>query len=609
MLPPNWGSFRHDLQANQLDREEFAMRRVKSRAHRSWAMETLEPRHLLAAVSGEGLPASGAAEGLLDPIVEFKLDVRQNGQSLLDQNRNFNVDVGERFDLEVLYSDLRSPEARLGVSGFAANVLSSMPAAFRPVVTERQFFDFSDELDNATGGSVVIGLEGSSNTVSVDFATIFADAESAFATAAEQVMGLPSGTVQTEFFTNPFFVAFDFKDESLAFSDIPNLTIDTSGLTGASVSSASREEPVFIDGDPSSGINPATFRTSLDFSSRSLNDLTFYRTFAGGGLYDPSGPVVFRELLASGFVLSSFNVASFAEANSIPFDGTDFEAMSIRVEAVQEASGVDFTIAPIDRAEGDYVFIYGDFDPVMFDQLLFDLEDDPSVPGDDRFALVTGNFGAAALPPFQNPDNRFDVDRDNEVGVRDVLALINEINGRIISMPDGTLPDPPPDPIVLYIDVNGDNLFTQADVDDLFEEIGQIDFGDAPTPHNLALQRAIQLCAPTTGRGTFAANYFWERDSAMRPMVSPMPMPISTVSMTGSCSCLRFRQPVPRACWRSPLASPARSTPGSISTATVIGVIWANRFSMTWTSPQVQPPIHLWWRNPFLQVQLLPGSV
>ncbi len=407
------------------------MNHVRSRRRRLPRVQSLEPRHLLSADIGGGHPSAGdtsegsssqeVAEFLFGPTVEFKLEVTQNGQSILDANRTFNVNVGERFDLELLYSDLRDPSQRAGLSGFAAKILSSMPSTFRPVVRERQIFDFGDQFSAVTGGSLVVGLEGSSNTSVIDAAALMADTRQAFASAAEAVMGSPSGSVQTEFFDNPFFVTFDFLDEGLAFADIPNLTIDTSGLTGASVSSSFTEVPPFIDGDPSKGVNPATFRTAIDFHSRSLNDLQFYSTIGGGGIYVPDSVEVFRDLI--GFGPFSKTITMFAADNAIAFTGTDFEALSIRVEAIQEASNVDFTVAPADNSGESFVYVYDTFDQVPPDQLVFDLDDDPSIPGDDRYALVTGNFGAVALPPFQNPVNRFDVNNDGSFGGTDATAL------------------------------------------------------------------------------------------------------------------------------------------------------------------------------------------
>ena len=443
-------------------------------------IELLEPRRLLAAEAGsvEPLSPQGAGEGNGVPIAEFKLDVRQDGQSILDANRNFQVDVGDRFDLELLYSDLRAPFERLGFYLFATDIFSNMPSAFRPVLTEIQVFDFDSDFSGVTGGSFTIRQENSLDTVDIPVAQF---SEESVASAVEQLLGLSSGTVEAEFNNvDPTltFLRLNFRDESLAFTDIPNLDVDTSGLIGETVNTTFVEEPAFVDGDPSKGVNPNTFSTAIDYSSRSLNDLVFYSSYFGGGIYEPDGPGVFRELLGVG---PSQSVANFASANSIPFDGTDFEALSIRVEAAAEASGVEFEARQIDDATDSFVYIYDSLEQIARDEVLFDDDDDPSIAGDDRFAIVTGNFGAAALPPFQNPNNRFDVNNSGDVDSGDGLRLLNELNTRMVSAPDGSLPDPPPDPIPFFFDVNGDNLVTQDDLDDVLEELGLIDYGDAPT--------------------------------------------------------------------------------------------------------------------------------
>jgi hypothetical protein len=422
------------------------------------------------------------------PLVEFKLDVRQDGQSILDSNRNFQVNVGDRFDLELLYSDLRPSFERKGLYIFAADIFSNMPSAFRPVVTEFQVFEIDSNFAGVTGGSVIVGLENSTVEIPIDQFR-----EESVAAAAEQLLGFASGTAEAEIsFVDPdlTIVRLYFRDENLAFADIPNLSIDTSGLTGKTVNTSFFEQPAFVDGDPSKGVNPNTFSTAIDFRSRSLNDLVFYSTFLGGGIYDPDGPGVFRELLGVGPLE---NVPNFAASNSIPFSGTDFEALSIRVEAVEEASGVEFEARQIDDAADSFIYIYDTLDQIALDEVLFDVDDDPAIAGDDRFAIVTGNFGAAALPPFQNPVNRFDVNNSGGLDAADGLLIINELNTRAVSAPDGTLPDPPPDPIPFFFDVDGDNLVTENDLYDFLEEFGIIDYGDAP----LATQSGFAADYPT----------------------------------------------------------------------------------------------------------------
>ncbi len=443
-------------------------------------MESLEPRQLLAADPGlvDALEPLGSGEAAGVPLVEFKLDVRQNGQSILDSNRNFEVNVGDRFDLELLYSDLRPSFDRVGLYIFAADIFSNMPSAFRPVVTEFQVFEFDSNFSGVTGGMVTVGWENDGATVEIPFDQFGPES---IAAAAEQLLGYASGTIETEITeVDPTLtiVRLYFRDESLAFSDIPNLAIDASELTGATVNNTFFEVPAFVDGDPSKGVNPDAFGTAIDFRSRSLNDLVFYSTFLGGGIYEPDGPGVFRELLGIGPLE---NLATFAANNSIPFDGTDFEALSIRVEAAAEASGVEFEARQIDDLTDSFVYIYDSLDQIDRDEVLFDDDDDPSIAGDDRFAIVTGNFGAAALPPFQNPVNRFDVNNSGGLEAVDGILIINELNTRAVSAPDGTLPDPPPDPIPFFFDVDGDNLVTENDLYDFLEEFGQADYGDAPT--------------------------------------------------------------------------------------------------------------------------------
>jgi hypothetical protein len=68
------------------------------------------------------------------------------------------------------------------------------------------------------------------------------------------------------------------------------------------------------------------------------------------------------------------------------------------------------------------------------------------------------------LRPWQNPDNRFDVNNDGYFSPLDILLDINEINGPQWSDGSGNLPLPPPPGPFPFFDINGDNRVDAADV-------------------------------------------------------------------------------------------------------------------------------------------------
>lgn len=81
-----------------------------------------------------------------------------------------------------------------------------------------------------------------------------------------------------------------------------------------------------------------------------------------------------------------------------------------------------------------------------------------------------------AGPPFQNPNNRFDVNNSGVVAPSDVLTIINWFNVLSAGSGGAAIPLPPPPPLpqitpqgtglpgqALYLDVNGDTFLTAAD--------------------------------------------------------------------------------------------------------------------------------------------------
>jgi len=86
--------------------------------------------------------------------------------------------------------------------------------------------------------------------------------------------------------------------------------------------------------------------------------------------------------------------------------------------------------------------------------------------GETDAGEVEDYFVAIAANPWQNPDNRFEVNDDGNVSPVDVLTLINYINRFGAGDLDGTRPANQP-----YYDVNGDGAATTVDV---LQLIGQI---------------------------------------------------------------------------------------------------------------------------------------
>jgi hypothetical protein len=99
----------------------------------------------------------------------------------------------------------------------------------------------------------------------------------------------------------------------------------------------------------------------------------------------------------------------------------------------------------------------------------------------------------AAVHPYQNAANRFDVVPDGKVNVQDVWVLDQEIKAR------GQRELPPPiGPVQYYYDVDGDDWITANDIDQVLRfQTGTLDQGANPKAEaNRAAAPAASLPCP-----------------------------------------------------------------------------------------------------------------
>lgn len=455
--------------------------RNRYRARQFRAFESLEKRQLLAV---EAIPALMEPEGAIDHLVEVRLDVTQNGTSIVDQNRHFNVDVGERFDLEVRYDDLRVAPENIGAFVLGLNIIASSSSGIRPAVGEVQLITLENAL-NSNEGSIEISA---TNTIRSQTVSDLSPANIRDAVAF--VLDINAADVRINF--PPSFDSDDVIVEvsfhgNEALKQIDNLTVDTSGLTGATVTAVFDEIPAFVGGNPSAGVNPDAFIFAIDTRSSTFNDLDVYQM--NGGSFNQTGSPIFASMEAVGpFAIDG--LAGYAADNSLPYDGQNIEVFSIPMEAFSAATGVQLVVEFDSSGETEFVLYPGE-DSLSADSVLFDTESNT-----DQSALVIANIGEATNSPFQNPDNRFDVDGGG-VSASDFLRIVNELQNRTLIAADGSLPANPTLPVLFFWDVNGDNFVTVDDANEILAQLDQpllLDFGDAPT----AAQSGYASSYPTT---------------------------------------------------------------------------------------------------------------
>jgi len=357
-------------------------------------------------------------EGAGDPVIELQLNpksptgVGSSNSNLpdADNDRTFDVSVGQVFELEVSYLDLRSADAepgenpdRRGVFQLVTDILASQGNNVVPIVHEAQQVlvgqtigtpnpsgtrSLEITLTDASGAVIPVLDENGDSVIDQNTqtavplkATIAADAFVADPVAAlrSAMESLSNPTVGNYFPTDSFdvsqldevnavsgvdgdyFLQVRSKGEGLIGQDVPNvivnpvLTIPNVGtFADNSVKKFSRQ----FNATNVIPFPPASPNYSLDFDSTNRNGSEFFSNSGVQGTFEPGGDnVLFDELRGLGGT-SIVPVNQLSGANDAP---RPFDSYSIPVFISGEVTGLDFSIQPGQDPEA--VLVYGFLDP------------------------------------------------------------------------------------------------------------------------------------------------------------------------------------------------------------------------------------------------------
>ncbi len=247
---------------------------------------------------GEGLGANNEVVELrLTPLTTGDVEFT-DGNKFNPASRDLNVTVGEVFNLEVGYKDLRDvPTGDLGVFQFVADIVAASAGKVEPVLTETQTLAISVNVFDGVSGDVVFTRTGITETAfKVPVATFIAAGD--VETIKSAISSLYNLTPQQ--FTvvsagpgvnNDKEYDIRFTDFSLANVDVADLKVsgdlkDFSNGAVTVVSTNNSIEPRL----PGGAINPAAIAPNLNFKSRTYgNNLVFFGingVFYGS--YDPA---------------------------------------------------------------------------------------------------------------------------------------------------------------------------------------------------------------------------------------------------------------------------------------------------------------------------------
>ncbi len=297
--------------------------------------------------------------------VELLLNPRKTSDALLDAGtgaRDFTVNVGETFYLELSYNDFRTFGADKGAFQISADISLSESGALVPLLLESQTLEISGNIRSATGGSLTFTLAGESGSYTSPIgafgsnpAAEISNALVALGYTADQfrIFNQSSGaTAQNP--TPALIYAIRFVDLNLANTDLPNLVV-TNNLTGSATPvtvTNTTISPVTGTGE----INGAALFGSLDVRSRTFNsngpNASFY-TLRQFGAFDPSATTdAFNEVGAIG------QTTDIPATDSRQILEEPFDAFSIPVRFVRPVSNFQISLNPAENDEA--ILLYGE---------------------------------------------------------------------------------------------------------------------------------------------------------------------------------------------------------------------------------------------------------
>lgn len=397
--------------------------RIRSK-RRHLGIEILEDKMMLA---GDGLqfesPISTTAEEVGE-LIELRIDATRDGESLLDETRNFEATVGDFFTLEVQYEDLRLGDQAIGAFQVLTDVVSSNIESVRPLLAETQELLFTN-IVGIQASEVQISLEGGGQTETVSFETFQNNPIDELAAALVNL-----GFDQDDFSIsqespaeqNDGLLVVQFDPDPFAFQDVPNLVINV-------VETGAEQAPVIV-----TEISPLNDDGSINQDSVARNTTP---TITRG-----SDPVRFDE---DDKLFQNFGTSEIGASPST--------VISIDLEVLAASEDVSFSVGPGTGVEA--ILLLGRNEAVPPDLVLIDAD-----------GSFTADF--ARNPISTNPNLATDVNDDGFVTAIDASLVANALVGGI---PDGS---------TSFLDVNGDDVLTPLDglrVSNFLDnvEAGQID--------------------------------------------------------------------------------------------------------------------------------------
>jgi hypothetical protein len=360
--------------------------------------------------------AIGRGEGMPEPLVELLLTARQYGVApgntlpfnndliIADANNEINVEVGQVFDLEISYEDLRLFNDRLGAFQLITDITTSSGGKLVPVLFETQQLI----VDKAIKAVTVADRPNTSLTMSIPNSPPGLTGALTFTSPWQAFAGNPAGEVRKAltafgYTSNQYFlstpegigaddvgVEIHWTDLAFADLDLPNINIEVNEAPGAANIPANEVAIapfVLVNGNPQ--INQDAIAFNINTFSRTFNNNEPFYNANNDGAFDAAlGFVGIKGI--GGVPSQGGGIPQLAPTNGYPIG--PFDAFSLAVKFVEPVTDFIVAVQP-NAAQGaatESILIYGEDDrvPISNDTVIIEGVNDADLLGNGRAALV-----------------------------------------------------------------------------------------------------------------------------------------------------------------------------------------------------------------------------
>ena len=410
--------------------------------------------------------AVGRGEGVGE-LVEMFLTARDADDNAIDiTDGEYNIAVGEKFNLEIAYSDRRTPSEAKGAFQIKADVIANLPDYLVPVMTETQRFRYDSGVDDpsvselqsvtfteeGTGLSYVSPAESFRANKFIEIATALSTFGYTFNSDYEYTPSLTFDDGDRGFLIH--WIGDTYDDV-----DVPNIEISIQQNGGAVLEASMAEFSPYLSGpDTVMGTaddvpNSSAVQFNLDTDVRTWSQFysggnTFYDTLNSGEFDTQRDDVPPRP----GYI----NVGGVGQLNENGLSGVDpgftgitpNDAFSLPVKLVQPVQGLILNLAPsFDMKDGvdtnEAVLLYGESSALTPADVILDSYDgvgDPPVDtnGTGVAYLIINAIGENRDPEISDPITKVFSQDDSLTNV-DLLEFASDPDNNTLSVDTGTV--------------------------------------------------------------------------------------------------------------------------------------------------------------------------